>query len=199
MKKYKGIIIYALVVVLLSTLSTVFYYKVDTKQWFSKKETPKEDKTKKLHTQRELVASKIYENTNSKYSFSMVAIFDDGTIYTWNNYTNDRYDDIIPKDSDLKNVEKVTEFIIKVGTKNNKSVTSDDLAKIKDKIDSIDNNIIKFERKHTAVDTGSYSIYCYKNDTAYLLADYGDWTGSSDDLTVQELLALINKYIIGLY
>ena len=172
MKKKKALIIG---IVLIIAVSLAIYYKLSNKNYI-----PKSNK---------MLAAKYYENYAWGYSFGGMAIFDDGTIYTWSNSENN--DEKISKKN---HYESLTSYIQKYADKSDVVVSEKDLKKLRDLITKIDDNSTKYERVNFMADYGEIFTCVYKDNQDYLIEEYGDWSGVSSDINALKIIEIIDYY-----
>lgn len=137
-----------------------------------------------------------YSNFAWAPSFSGTAIFDDGTIYSWefNGSTYEDYKKYIGF-SNIETKKGLEKFIIKKGTMKLKTVSQEDLKHIKDYINNLNIENISYKTDCHGADMGTSYTSIYKNDVEYKLREHGDCDGESKNNNVQDLLNLISKYM----
>lgn len=141
---------------------------------------------------KKMIASSSYSNFAWSTSISQISIFDDGSIYSWDNKNASQSS--IEKYITIDNSKDLETFMLKEGKIKLNKVSKKDLNRMKDLIDKIDTNNVYYEPTCTGADMGSSFYIVYKDSSSYTLAEHGDCNGESETDTAKELIELINKY-----
>lgn len=153
---------------------------------------PKDEKNYQAPT---FLIVKTYSNYAWNTQFNGIAIFDDGTIYSWDyeEKTDGNYNDYIG-DNDIETKSGMKDFILDKGTKRIKKVSDNDLNRLKEYINNLNDEDVNYEEKCLGADMGTTSISVYKNDKKYTLSTSGDCEGKSKTETAKKILDIIKKY-----
>lgn len=116
---------------------------------------------------------KSYSNYAWSTVFNGIAIFEDGTIYSWDyeEITDGNYNDYIGN-NDISTQSGIKDFILNKGTKKTEKVSDDDLNELKKYINNLND----------------------EEDKKYTLSINGDCEGQSKTKNAKKILDIINKY-----
>ena len=141
---------------------------------------------------KQLIAARYYTNYAWGYSFNGYALFADGSIYTWSEHSdnyknNEEYD--IDTYNGLKN------YVLNKAKKLDYKVSELDLNQINKYLLNITKASTYFEKNNYMYDFGEEYTYVYKDNTPFLIKEYGDWEGVSSDKNAIKLIEIIDKII----
>jgi len=134
-----------------------------------------------------LLVAKTYSNYAWGFQFNGKAIFDNGSIYTWNESDNSS-----TKDYEIETIEGLKEYILNEADLKNKKVSKKDLKQIKEYISKIEDSI---KPENAGADMGTETIFIIdENDNKIILKRTGDSVGENKKEEAQEILKIIEKY-----
>ena len=134
-----------------------------------------------------VIAMSSYSNYAWSAQYRGMAILNDGSIYSW-----DETDKEIIGKYKLGTIEGIQEFILKEGNKNLTKVSNNDLVKIKEYINQVENDI---EVNHVGADMGTSTISVINdNNEEIKLKVSGDSIGENKTEKSKELLEILDKY-----
>ena len=138
---------------------------------------------------------KSYSNYAWSTVFNGIAIFEDGTIYSWDyeEITDGNYNDYIGN-NDISTQSGIKDFILNKGTKKTEKVSDDDLNELKKYINNLNDEDVNYEENCLGADRGETSISVYKEDKKYTLSTSGDCEGQSKTENAKKILDIIKKY-----
>ena len=145
---------------------------------------------------KSILVSVSHSNYAWGITFSGSAIFDDGTIYSWD--FNDSDDNDYTKyigDNNIDTKKGLEKFILNKGNIKVKKVSNNDLEKIENYINNLTEEDTNFDITCHGADIGDTTISVYKNDEQLVLSRSGDCDGNSNSYSALKLLALIDKYL----
>jgi len=138
---------------------------------------------------RRILIKKSYSNYAWGSQFNGKAIFSDGTIYSWD--SKNESDDW--RNYDLSSIDELTDFLSEYGNLENTKVSEEDLEKIKDYINDLEDDI---DIRHPGADMGTTVISAINSDNEKIdLKLKGDSEGENKTKNAQELLEIINNYL----
>lgn len=134
-----------------------------------------------------VIAISSFSNYAWSAQYRGMAIFNDGSIYSW-----DETDKETMGKYKLGTADGVQEFILNEGYKNLAKVLKNDLVKIKELINQVENNI---ELNHVGADMGTTTISVInENNEEIKLKASGDSMGENKTEKAKELLEILDKY-----
>ena len=138
---------------------------------------------------KKILIEKSYSNYAWSAQYNGMAIFNDGTIYSWNLTGN-------MKDLENYNVNSadgLKNYILENGKLENKKISAKDLEKIEEYINNIEDSI---EIKYPGADQGTTTISAWNsNGKEIILSVKVDSVGENKTNNAQELLKIINRYL----
>ena len=141
----------------------------------------------KKNENAKLLVVKTYSNYAWGFQFNGKAIFDNGSIYTWNESDNST-----TKDYEIETIEGLKEYILNEADLKYKKVSKKDLKQIKEYINKIEDSI---KPENAGADMGTATIFIIdENDNKIILKRTGDSVGENKKEEAQELLKIIEKY-----
>jgi len=141
-----------------------------------------------INPNAELLVVSSYSNYAWGFQFYGTAIFDDGSILTWNN----------EKDSkskvkyNLETNEGLKEYILNEGKLKSIKVSNNKLEKMKENIEKLED---KIEIEMPGADQGTTSIYVINPDNDKITLKYtGDWNGENQTVESKEILKIVERF-----
>ena len=139
-----------------------------------------------------LLAVSSYSNYGFYDDFKGTAIFNNGSIYTWD------MKDFRTSDTkyDLNSQDGLKKFILNYGSRRLKNVSKKDLNQINTLTNNLTNEEVAYNQKCMGADMGMYAIKVYnKNKESYILKESGNCEGNSKSNNAKKLIVLIEKYL----
>lgn len=168
--------IFLIILLIVIIIMGFFIYKLYKDKQISKRNT------NELNIEgKQLLIEKSYHNSAWGFRYNGMAIFNDGTIYSWD-YTDNRH-----FTGELKNL------ILEKGNLENKKVSAEDLEKIKEYINNIEDTL---EIEYQGMDMGEEKVSVWNSSGKEIkLSVKGDGVGENKTKNAQELLKIIDKYL----
>jgi hypothetical protein len=143
----------------------------------------------------EILASIIKSNYAWGVTFSGSAIFNDGTIYSWNfdGSNMNEFKEYVGNNN-IDTQDGLKNFVLNKASKQSKKVSNEDLEKIEKNINNLTDKDTKFDVNCHGADRGDTSIYVYKNNEQLRLSRRGDCDGQTNSSSGSKILSIINKY-----
>lgn len=137
----------------------------------------------------------LYDNHAWDSSMSGTAIFDDGTLYTWNyNESQDgAFNDYI-KDYDINTLDGLKEFILDKGSRSDVIIPNSKLDYLKTGISHLEDDI-DYIYSCPGADMGQHTLSINKNGNLVAIGQYGDCVGYSTSQSVVYLISTIGDFI----
>jgi hypothetical protein len=142
----------------------------------------------KINPNAELLIINSYSNYAWGFQFHGTAIFDDGSILTWNNVkeSNSKIE------YDIGTTEGLKQYILNEGKLKIRKVSNNKLEKIKENIEKLED---KIEIEMPGADQGTTSIYVINANNEKITLKYmGDWNGENQTVESKEILEIVEKY-----
>ena len=147
--------------------------------------TNNEQLLNEINNDAQLLVVKSYTNYAWGFQSTGSAIFDDGSILTWNNNS------VVSKNNLMTN-EGVKQFILNNGKLKSAKVADKDLEKIKENISKLED---KIEIEMPGADQGTTNIYIVNDNNDKIDLKYtGDWIGENQTEESKEILKIVKKY-----
>ena len=131
-------------------------------------------------------------NTYSNYAWGMTfngsVIYDDGTIYTWNETSQNKINQY-----NIGTAKGLKEYIVNEATKSNKKVNENDLNNLKKYIGTLKDDI---KINYPGADQGTTTISVItENNEEIILKKTGDSVGENKTYESQAILEIVEKYL----
>lgn len=137
---------------------------------------------------KKILAVMSYSNYAWGVTFNGKAIFNDGSIYSWNfNGTVKEFGNY-----DVASYDDIKSYIAKNGKKSKEKLSNNELDKMEGYIKRL-NDLI--DLKCMGADQGVSLIYVWSGDKKIKLSSSGDCNGENVTYNGKRLLSLINKYL----
>ena len=138
---------------------------------------------------KKILVEESYSNYAWTAQFSGTAIFNDGTIYSWNSDNNKKENG----NYNINSADGLKSYILENGKKRLKRVTSEDIEKIENYINNLEDSI---DIGYPGADQGTNRISVWNSDNQEIkLSLKGDSVGENKSEIAQELLKLIDRYL----
>ena len=138
-----------------------------------------------------LLAVSSYSNYGFYDDFKGTAIFNNGSIYTWNmnkfRSSDTKYD--------LNSIDGLKKFVLNYGRKV-KNVSKKDLEQINIFTNNLTNEEVAYDKECRGADMGMEAIKVYnKSKDVFILKESGNCEGNSKSKNAKKLIVLIEKYL----
>ncbi len=138
--------------------------------------------------ERKIIITRYYYNYTLRFIYIGKAIFDDGSIYGWN-YIGHTFDFL---EYNLETEEGLKKYILEKGKLVDRIVKEEDLKKMKEYIEDIE-NVLTFD--YFEHDRGVCNISVWKDNQETIIKSMGDCSGENESESSKKLLKLIDKYV----
>ena len=148
------------------------------------------------NTNKSLLVVRTYAKYTSSSRFDGTAIFDDGSVYSWNfkGSTDKEYKKYIDNNN-IDTKKGLEKFILKRGKKRSNKVPSNELEEIKRIVNSLTEKDTNYEVGCSATQSGNFSTVAFKDTTRYEIKVSGACDGTSKTTNSSRILAIANKYL----
>lgn len=170
-------------------------YNIDTIENINNLLTKFDNYDKKNDQIKSILVSDSYFNYAWGISFNGNAIFDDGTIYSWNFHGDNENE--YRKFIGHNNIETKTgleNFILNKADIKVQKVSNEDLQQLKNRINNLLDEDTNFVENCHGADMGTNTISVYKNGKELKISEHGDCDGNIISNNTSHILSLINKY-----
>lgn len=140
------------------------------------------------NSEKKILFQRVYENHAWGKNYSAIAIFDDGTMYTWNYEKNNENVNL----NDIHTREGLEKILLDNGKYEGNVISKENVEKLKEYIEKLEDSI---EVKHLGADQGTTTISVWKaNDKKIDLIVEGDGIGENKTDNSQEILKIVGFY-----